>query len=172
MLVVKKSTGTSDELRTSICIFYLVVCTRLCAQYIASKRSGPPGVYWATIFFQYLPEFYLTQYMHKILYDAWFESWTAAFADTLEPEWPPPCLACHHWISCGTLSIPDSNLGRQLSLIRSQLAPPRLSCHSPTNHPSLFYFCVVRSIIIMIWILWLKYNLYFNVLFVVRLQTY
>ena len=25
----------------------------------------------------------------------WFESWTAAFADTFEPDWPPPCLACH-----------------------------------------------------------------------------
>ena len=45
-------------------------------------------------------------FVWKVTVYIWLESWTAAFADTFEPE----------------------------------IAPPRLSCYSPTNHSSLFYF--------------------------------
>ena len=36
------------------------------------------------------------QFVWNVVYIyIWFESWTAAFADTFEPDWPPPRLACY-----------------------------------------------------------------------------
>ena len=73
----------------------------------------------------------------------WFEYWTAAFADTFEPEWPPPRLACHQNNSCETLSIYiwfESWTAAFADTIEPDWPPPRLACYSPTYHSSLFYF--------------------------------